>query len=1053
MTPERMQQIEAVFHDACDLAPDERTAFLAQACAGDEDLRCEVESLLTSDEQAGTLIETPAYEMAAPLLLESQSPAFAAQSISHYQIIALLGKGGMGEVYQARDTRLDRTVALKILPADVATNAERLRRFVREAKAASALNHPHVATIYEIGEAENVNFIAMEYVEGQTLAARINGQPLAIQEVVDISLQIADALDEAHRKGIIHRDIKSANVMLTPRRQVKVLDFGLAKIAQPQSIDSDISTLAKTQSGVVMGTVPYMSPEQALGREIDHRSDLFSLGVVLYEMVTGRLPFAGASTSEILDRILHAQPEALARFNYDVPAELERIVNKALRKDREQRYQTGKDLLIDLKDLQHKLEFAAASYELEPTLGAHAPRVPLASASEANNVVRESAEVEETPSRGKRASIPSLAAREARAHLDAARSTRLRFALIALAPLVLLAVAAFFYFKRQPVLTDKDTILLADFVNTTGDAAFDSTLKQALAVHLGQSPFLNLFADERVREILRLMNRSPDERITSTVAREICQRQGLKALLTGTIASLGRNYVISLEAVDAQTGDVLAREQGEAEGKEQVLRTLGEAADKMREKLGESLSSIQKFDALLEQATTFSLEALKDYALADEQNWKGKYFEAISSLQHAIELDPNFARAYSNLAAVYNNSGQPGLAAEAAQKAFELRERVSEREKLHITDQYYSKALGDLTKSIEAMQLCIQKYPRDVFARNNLGYRYNALGRYEEAMEEFRVAIRLNPNYGNPYLNLILASLRLNRFEEARAMSEQALAQKFEFVEIHAGLYAIAFINGDTAAMKQQVDWASARPGEYAHLNWQAGAAAFAGQWQQAQELSNRAAELTRQRNLQETAGEIVSSNAEWAAILGQCQQSRIDIARAIALPRTPTSLFRAGMALALCGNAAQAQALNDEAVKRYPQNTLVNEINLPLIRAAIELQRGNRTQAIQILQPVSRYERVSNFYQNYLRGQAYLGERNGTEAVSEFQKILDHRGWAPTSPLYPLAHLGLARATLLQGDTAKARKFYQDFFALWKDADADLPILLEAKKEYEKLK
>ncbi|MBL8208053.1 MAG: protein kinase [Blastocatellia bacterium] len=351
-----MQQIEAVFHDACNLAPDERTAFIAQACAGDEDLRREVEALLTSDEQAGPLIETPAYQMAAPLLLESQSPAFAAQSISHYQIIALLGQGGMGEVYQARDTRLDRTVALKILPADVATNSERLRRFVREAKAASALNHPHVATIYEIGEAENVNFIAMEYVEGQTLAARINGQPLAIQEVVDIGLQIADALDEAHCKGIIHRDIKSANVMLTPRRQVKVLDFGLAKIAQPQSIDSDISTLAKTQSGVVMGTVPYMSPEQALGRAIDHRSDLFSLGVVVYEMVTGRLPFSGSSTGETLDRILHSEPEAMAQFNRDVPVELERIVNKALRKDREQRYQTSKELLFDLQRLQEELK-------------------------------------------------------------------------------------------------------------------------------------------------------------------------------------------------------------------------------------------------------------------------------------------------------------------------------------------------------------------------------------------------------------------------------------------------------------------------------------------------------------------------------------------------------------------------------------------------------------------------------------------------------------------------------------------------------------------------
>ncbi len=352
MTPERMQQIEAIFHDACNLAPGERSAFVAQACAGDEDLRREVELLLESDEQAATLIEAPAYQMAAPLLAESQPPSFAGQSISHYQIISLLGKGGMGEVYRARDTKLDRTVALKILPADVATDAERMRRFTREAKAASALNHPHVATIYEISEANDIRFIAMEYVEGQTLAAKINGTPLAINELIEIGSQIADALDEAHRKGITHRDIKPANVMLTPRGQVKVLDFGLAKITRPQSIDSNISTLAKTQSGVVMGTVPYMSPEQALGREVDHRSDLFSLGVVLYEMATGRLPFAGSSTSDTLDRILHAQPDAMARFNYDVPVELERIVRKCLEKERERRYQSARELWVDLKNLK-----------------------------------------------------------------------------------------------------------------------------------------------------------------------------------------------------------------------------------------------------------------------------------------------------------------------------------------------------------------------------------------------------------------------------------------------------------------------------------------------------------------------------------------------------------------------------------------------------------------------------------------------------------------------------------------------------------------------------
>jgi tetratricopeptide (TPR) repeat protein len=421
--------------------------------------------------------------------------------------------------------------------------------------------------------------------------------------------------------------------------------------------------------------------------------------------------------------------------------------------------------------------------------------------------------------------------------------------------------------------------------------------------------------------------------------------------------------------------------------------------------------------------------------------------------KHAIELDHNFARAYSLLAAVYNNSGQPGLATESAQKAFELRERVSEREKLHITDQYYSKVMGELNKSIEALELYKQTYPRDPDAHNNLGVRYNAMGQYEKAIEALREALRLNPNFGLSYRGLVFAFMRLNRFEEAKAIGEQSLTQKLEFVEIPRDLYNIAFIHEDTAAMKQQVDWANARPGEYAHLTWQAGAAAFAGQWQKARELSNRAAELAGQRNLQEVVGDIVSGNALRSAVLGHCQQSRADLARAAALPRTPNSLFTGGMSLALCGATAQAQALNDEAVKRYPKNTIVNEVNLPLIRAALELQRGNHTQAIQILSAASRYESVSYFYQNYLRGQAYLGERNGAAAASEFQKMLEHRGWSPTSPLYPLAHLGLARAAMLQGDTAKARKSYQDFFALWKDADAYLPVLIEAKKEYEKVK
>ncbi len=979
-------------------------------------------------------------------------PIAEGTQLDHYEIRSLLGVGGMGEVYLAQDLKLSRKVALKLLPAKFTADPERIRRFEQEARAVSALNHPNLVTIFEIGQAAGQHYMAYEFIDGQPLGERMRQARLSVAEALDIALQTATALNAAHEAGIIHRDIKPDNIMLRRDGIVKVLDFGLAKLSElqiaerglqieesetllqngPNNPQSPIRNPQLTDPGTVMGTPQYMSPEQARGQKADARTDIFSLGVVLYEMLAGTPPFEGVNALEVIGSILKTEPAPLQRYVADCAPELERIVSRALRKDRDERYQRAKDLLIELRDYKEELVFAAklsrkAEYGMRN--------------AEATAAVQPAAVTDATPPAS---TIPSVQFRIPHSAL------RIGLAVVVLA---MLAGSLFYFLRPKPVLTDKDTILLADFTNTTGDAVFDGTLKQALAVHLGQSPFLNLFADERVRETLRLMNKSPDERVTPTVGREICQRQGLKALLTGSIASLGRNYVISLEAVNGQTGDVLAREQAEAEGKEQVLRTLGEAATRLREKLGESLSSIQKFDAPLPQATTSSLEALKAYSLGSVQDAKGKHFEAIASLKHAIELDPYLALAYTVLASAYFNSNQPGLAAEAAQKAFELRERVSEREKFNITAYYYSRTTGELHKAIEAIELWKQTYPNDGSARGYLGGRYTQTGQYEKAVEELREAIRLNPNAIFPYENLSSIFLRLNRFEEARAMGEQALAQKLSSVVIHSNFYNIAFIHGDTATMQQQVDWASRQSGEYAHLNWQAGAAAFAGQWLNAREFNTRAFELAEQRKLQEVAGEIGSSNAEFAAVLGNCQQSRTELAHAAALPRTPLSYFRAGIALAVCGAAAQAQTLTDEAVKQYPKHTLVNEVYLPLIRAALELQRGNRTQAIQILSAASRYENVSNFYQNYLRGQASLGERNGAAAASEFQKILDHRGWAPTSPLYPLAHLGLARAAMLQGDTAKARQSYQDFFALWKDADADLPVLIEAKKEYEKVK
>jgi serine/threonine protein kinase/tetratricopeptide (TPR) repeat protein len=963
----------------------------------------------------------------------------------------------MGEVYLAQDTtELGRTVAIKVLPAEVAADPKRMQRFVQEAKTVSALNHPNILTIYEFGQEGATRFIATEYVDGVTLREYLNPSQRGsshmsthrprLHEVLEIAAQIAAALDAAHEAKVVHRDIKPENVMLRRRDAiVKVLDFGLTKTTEPSpsgQIDSEAGTRAMhTEPGTLVGTIAYMSPEQsAASAQVDHRTDIWSLGVVLYEMIAARMPFEGRDKYRQIIAIQEADPPPLSRYAEGVPDRLEEIVAKALAKDPNRRYQTAKDLLIDLRNLSRRLDLdAEISRTLPPEFRAGTSSQGPSALATASGFAQPTAQASTAGASSAQYIVSGI-----KAHKIAAAVT--------LAILTVVAAVAFFVFRgRTPALTERDTILLTDFDNRTGDPVFDGTLKQALVVHLRQSPFLNLFAEERVRETLRLMNRSPDERVTASIGREICQRQGLKATLTGSIASLGRNYVINLEAVNAQTGEVLASEQAEAEGKEQVLRSLGEAATRLREKLGESLSSIQKFS--LEQVTTSSLEALKAYSLAAEQNIKGKYFESISALKHATELDPNFASAYTLLAANYTGTNQPGLAAEAARKAFELRGRVSEREQLLIADQYYAKETGELDKAIEALELCKQSYPRDQDARHNLGYRYSLIGQQEKAIEEYNEALRINPSLGITRTNLTLSLMRLNRFDEAKAMGEEVVTQKFDSVSVHRYLYHLAFIRGDTAAMQQQVDWASARPGEYDHLNWQAGAATFASQWQKAREFSNRAAEMAQQRNLQEEAVNSMASNAEGAAVLGLCQQTHAEIARTASLPPTPLSLFRAGIALALCGDAAQAQALNDEAVKRYPKFTIVNEIYLPLVRAAIELQRGNRAQVIQMLQAAGAYESVSFFYPNYLRGQAYLGEGKGAEAAHEFQTILDHRGWNPLSPLYPLAHLGLARAATLQGDAAKARQKYEDFFTLWKDADADIPLLIEAKKEYEKLK
>jgi serine/threonine protein kinase/tetratricopeptide (TPR) repeat protein len=967
------------------------------------------------------------------------------KTISHYRVIGKLGAGGMGEVFLAEDTQLGRKVAIKFLPSELSADRQATKRLVREARAAATLDHSNICSIYEVGDDAGRTFIVMQYVDGETLATRLAGKPMQLQESLAIAQQVADALAEAHSRGIIHRDIKPQNIMLTVRGQAKVLDFGLAKVMQAglSTEDEGVTQSLLTEPGTIMGTVPYMSPEQVKGENLDARSDIFSFGVLLYEMMCGHHPFAAETPAATVSAILTSDPPLLARYLRDAPPELERIVTKALNKNKEERYQGIRDLALDVKSLKEKLEFQAKlERSISPGLSNEARVAPGGSYNVLDTDGKTVTRTRETEA------VQTVSSAE---FIFSGIKRNKRVAGVILT-IIVVAVAAFFYFNRKPVLTDKDTILLADFVNTTGDAVFDGTLKQALAVQLDQSPFINIFGDDRVREALRFMGRSSDERVTRDIGREICQRQGLKALLTGSVSGLGSHYVITLEAINAQTGDAIAREQVEAESKEVVIKRLGEATTKLREKLGEELASIQKFDAPIEDATTSSLEAFKAFSVGTELRDKAKSLEAIPFFKHAIDLDPNFALAYLRVSGLYAGTGQRELAAECFQKAFELRERVSEREKLNISSSYITKT-GEVDKNIEALELWMRMYPRDLIPYNNLAVQYEGIGQYEKAIDPAGEALRLNPNSVFPYAALANAYIGLNRFEEAKDIYQRALARIGDATYIHFGFYQIAFVEGQMGAMREQIDWASGKADEHVALSWQARAAAFSGQLRRAHEFSSRATDLAMGRNLKDVAAVYSSVDLLRDAVFGNCRRIKEDNAKALSIARSKDSLRNGARALALCGEAGEAQSLADELARQNPKDTIINAVWLPVIRAAIELQRGHPDEAIQFLRAASPYEAGAAFWPIYLRGNAYLRLQKGAEAAAEFQKILDHRGWDALSQLYPLAHLGLARAAALQGDMTKSRKAYQDFFAIWKDADADLPILIEAKKEYEKVK